>query len=202
MKIFQILIVLSALFIVGCGSTSMVPAPSQAINTPSEGNAQFVFMRSSFFGGAISASLFDVTDIKAEPVFIGIIDNNTKLTYSASPGKYTFMVVSEAADFMEANVVGGKTYYAMVTPRMGAWKARFSLWPVRNDGSSKFNTTNGDFAEYKADTKLMTNSEKSKAWFTGNLNSIKSKQVKHWVTWKQKTSEALKEKTLNPNDGL
>jgi uncharacterized protein YcfL len=90
MKIFHVLIVLSTLFMVGCGSTSMVPAPSQAINTPSEGNAQFVFMRSSFFGGAISASLFDISDKDAEPVFIGIIDNNTKLTYSAAPGKHTF----------------------------------------------------------------------------------------------------------------
>lgn len=40
------------------------------------------------------------------------------------------MVVSEAADFMDAELETGKTYYALVTPRLGVWKARFSLRPM------------------------------------------------------------------------
>ena len=34
-----------------------------------------------------------------------------------------FSVVGEAADFLEADLAAGKTYYIQVAPRMGAWKA-------------------------------------------------------------------------------
>ncbi len=43
------------------------------------------------------------------------------------------MVVSEAADFAKADVEAGKTYYVLVTPRMGWWKARFSLRPLMRE---------------------------------------------------------------------
>ncbi len=50
------------------------------------------------------------------------------------------MVVGENADFISAELGANKTYYALVTPRIGAWKARFSLKPIHADqlNSSQF----------------------------------------------------------------
>src|SRR5687767_10367610 len=110
-----------------CASVQMMKADRDP--TIRQGEAMVLFMRSSFLGSAISASVYDVSG--PETKFIGIIQNGTKMAYPVAPGTYTFMVVSEAADFMQATVLAGRTYYALVTPRIGMWKARFSFRPVR-----------------------------------------------------------------------
>ncbi|WP_240945853.1 hypothetical protein [Pseudomaricurvus alkylphenolicus] len=157
-------------------------------------------MRSSFVGSAINASLYDVTD--GDPEFIGIIANDTKIAYETQPGERVFMVVSEAADFLNAQLDGGKVYYSMVTPRMGAWKARFSLWPIRNDGTSKFNTQDKSFDKWIRATKLVENSPKASQWFNSNVDSVKAKQAKYWPVWQQKSEADLAKRTLNPEDGI
>jgi len=108
------------------------PGAAPAPATMGDASAKVVFMRVGKMGGAISASVFDVTE-PGEPKFIGIVRQSSKVAYPVKPGLYTFMVISEAADFMQAAVLGGKTYYALVTPRMGVWKARFSFQPVRGE---------------------------------------------------------------------
>ena len=100
------------------------------------GVSTVVFMRSSLVGAAIKTSVYEVTD--GQTKFIGIMKNKTKLSYETTAGNHIFMVVSEAADFMEANIATGKTYYSMITPRTGAWKARFSMIPIRNDGTTSY----------------------------------------------------------------
>ena len=151
-------------------------------------------------GSAINASLYDVTG--GELKFVGIIANGTKIAYDTKPGKHTFMVVSEAADFMEADIRPGKTYYSIVTPRMGAWKARFSLWPIKNDASSKYNLESSDFDSWLSGTKLVENSEKSQQWFEGNKNSVQSKQQEYWPVWQQKSDSDKAKRTLAPEDGI
>lgn len=165
-----------------------------------EDMATVVFMRSSFVGSAIKTSVYDITDGKT--VFLGIMKNKNKIEYKAKPGKRTFMVVSEAADFMEAELLEGKTYYSMVTPRTGAWKARFSLMPVRNDGTTKFNTGSKDFAKWKAKTKPVSIDDKSRAWFEKNHDSVEAKREKYWPKWQQKSPADLAARTLNPDDGM
>src|SRR3954466_9873239 len=104
----------------GCAGTGgMVKAEGPMPHNPNE--ATIVFMRSSFMGSAISASVFDVSQGSSK--FIGIVQNGTKVAYSVPPGEHVFMVASESADFMKATLLPGKTYYALVTPRVGAWKA-------------------------------------------------------------------------------
>lgn len=165
-----------------------------------EGVAMVVFMRSSFVGAAIKTSVYEVTS--GETRFIGIMKNKTKIEYETSPGKHTFMVVSEAADFLEANLEAGKTYYSMVTPRTGAWKARFSLIPVRNDGTTKFNTGSKDFEKWKKKTKVVSLDEKSEAWYAEHKDSVEDKRAKYWVKWQQKTVDDLAARTLNSKDGM
>ena len=200
MKYIHLLIILSTMIFAGCASNPMQVSSSQSVQKAMSDESQIIFMRSSFLGSAINASLYDVTDETTK--YLGIIANGTKIAYTTTPGKHTFMVVSEAADFMEADFSPGKTYYSLVTPRMGAWKARFSLWPIRNDGSSERNTGSAEFTQWVNSTKLVYNSAESEAWYINNKNSVKSKQLDYWPVWRQKTPEDLAKRTLNPEDGM
>lgn len=191
---------LSVALIAGCASNPMQVSDSQTVAEPSPDEAQVVFLRSSFVGSAISASLYDVTD--GDTKFIGIINNGTKVIHETEPGDHVFMVVSEAADFMEAELGPGKTYYSIVTPRMGAWKARFSLWPIRNDGTGEYNTASGDFNRWMNGTTLVVNSPESLQWFENNKTSVMTKQREYWEVWQQKSGEDIAKRTLRPEDGL
>ena len=157
-------------------------------------------MRSSFVGSAIGASLYDVTDEDIK--YIGVINNGTKVAYTTEPGKYVFMVVSEAADFLRADLAPGKNYFSMVTPRMGAWKARFSLWPIKKDPSAEFNLGMPEFDRWVEKTKLVKNSEKSKAWYEKNKESVKAKYEKYWLVWETKSERNLFKRTLSREDGM
>ncbi len=200
MKLRLILVTAAIALLSGCASSKMIVKENQELIAPAAGKAQVVFMRSTFVGSAIQASVFDVTS--GEPEFIGIISNDTKLAHTVDPGKRVFMVVSEAADYMEANLAAGKTYYSMVTPRMGAWKARFSMHPVRNSGSGEFQYDSKQFKEWLEKTRFVTNTAESTAWAKENLNDIKDKHARYWEVWKQKSPADLAERTLNADDGV
>lgn len=164
-----------------------------------EREATIVFMRSSAVGAAVAATIYEITD--DETIFIGIIKNKTKINYATSTGKHTFMVVSEAADFMEADVAAGHTYYAMVTPRTGAWKARFSLIPIRNGGATDFSTDSKKFEKWKSKTKLVTTDDSARAWYEAHKDSVDEKRAKYWEKWQQKSAAELSERTLLASDG-
>lgn len=173
---------------------------AQSSDAGDEDASTIVFMRSSMVGAAIKTSIYEVTN--GETIFIGILKNKTKISYQTSGGKHTFMVVSEAADFMEADVIAGKTYYSMITPRPGAWKARFSMIPIRNDGTTKFNTGSDKFEKWKKKTKVTLMTDKSKAWYEKHKQSVEEKRTKYWAKWVQKSAEEISSRTLNATDGL
>lgn len=184
----------------GCASTKMVDIAEQQVPDPSHDTAQVVFLRSSFAGSTVQASIFDVTSGDAQ--FIGILSNKKKLMYPVEPGRYVFMVVSEAADFMEADIVGGKRYYAIVTPRMGAWKARFSMHPVRNGGEGEFQYGSDEFQSFLESSVFSQNTPESLAWAEENASSIASKYADYWEVWRTKTPAELAQRTLSPKDGI
>lgn len=184
----------------GCASSKMMDAANQELVAPDANKAQVVFLRSSFLGSAIQSVVYDVSDGGAE--FIGILSTGKKLAHTVNPGKRVFMVVSEAADFMEANLDGGKTYYAMVTPRMGAWRARFSMHPVRRSGPGEFQYESEEFQEWLRETSLSENTPESYAWAEENRDSVLEKQRDYWEVWQQKSPSELAERTLNPGDGV
>ncbi|NIL93393.1 MAG: hypothetical protein GTO71_02875 [Woeseiaceae bacterium] len=200
MRFKSLLLIGAAILVTGCASSRMIDAPEQQLVSPSPDKAQIVFVRSSFVGSAIQAVIYDASGGGAQ--FVGILSNAKKLAYDVEPGKHTFMVVSEAADFMEAEVVGGKTYYAIVTPRMGAWRARFSMHPVRNGGPGEFQIDSDEFRSWMADSKLSQNTPESYAWATENEASVLEKQREYWAVWQEKTPQARAERTLNPDDGI
>jgi hypothetical protein len=178
-----------SLGLAACGGAQMVKTSEAPVIRADE--SMVVFMRSSFMGAAISASVFDVSG--PETKFIGIVNNGTKVGYPVKPGQHTFMVVSESADFLQANVVPGKTYYAMVTPRMGAFKARFSFKPVRQG--------DGDFTGANSGTSFVVNSPESQNWAAQNAADIASKRTQYWSDWSNKPASDRAAQTLNAEDG-
>ena len=200
MKAKLLMLLAAMLLATGCASSRMVDSAQQELIAPSADKAQIVFLRSSFVGSAIQSVIYDATGDGAD--FIGILSNGKKLAHTVGPGKHVFMVVSEAADFMVAEVVGGKTYYAIVTPRMGAWKARFSMHPVRNGGPGEFQVGSDRFQGWLSGAALSENTADSYAWAEENRSSVLQKQANYTTVWQQKSPSELAERTLNPDDGV
>lgn len=96
------------------------------------------------------------------------------------------MVVSEAADFMEADLVAGKTYYALVTPRV--WVCGKHGFPVANQqrGGCDPSLKSKNFKGWVEDTDLVTNSPKSLAWYERVKASVEKKRAEYWPVWQEK----------------
>lgn len=170
-------IVLVYLGLQGCASVSShlsaVP-PSQKSVSPEKGKALVIFMRPSNYGGAIQATVFDDTK------YIATVSAGTHVAYQAEPGKHTFMVVSEAADFMGADLKAGKTYYSLVQARMGFWRARFSLAAVN------LNVTATQIAEWLDETKRMEPNAEGLQWAAANHSDIQTKKTEYMKKWLSK----------------
>ena len=173
--------VLLALLLAACGAHA-------------QGEALVVFMRSSLLANGSTAALFDVSD--PETRFIGIIDNDTKIAHPVKPGTYTFMVVAETADFMQATFAAGHTYYAMVTPRLGVFNARFSFRPVR-----QHELGGPEFYRWDSATRLETNSAESRNWAAKNAADVGSKRAQYWPEWSAKPEAQRASQSLRTEDG-
>jgi hypothetical protein len=160
--------VVAALFLSACASSHMVVVEEGArVTRPESGKALVYFLRPTSFGGAIQATLYDGDD------YIGTISANTHIAYQAEPGKHLFMVIGESADFMQADLTAGKTYSAVVQPRMGIWKARFSFQPA--SGMDQLGAT-----------KQVMLSEEGRVWSRENAASVKKKKAEYLPKWKEK----------------
>lgn len=158
--------------------------PAQANYAPEPDKALIVFMRPSGLGFAVQSSVFDVTD--GNPDFVGIVSAKKKIAHYATPGERRFMVISESADFMGATLDAGKVYYALVTPRIGMWKARFSLKPVHS-GDFK----GPDFADWFTDTQWVETLDSAKTWSAQNMPSIREKMAEDLPEWQQKPNKPM-----------
>ncbi len=187
--------ILILLVLVSCAGTSKymrdVADPDIAY-APAANEVIVVFMRPSTFAFAIQSGVFDVTTEQNE--LIGIVSAKKKLAYRTRPGKHLFMVTGETADFMQADLRAGKTYYALVNPRMGAWKARFSLAAVHKDiEPDKLN-------EWKNSSTWVETTEATRQWAKENTGSIQRKRDGNIEKWMGKP--AAGKPTLAPEDGF
>jgi len=180
----------------GCAGTvkhmQVVPM-DKVVSAPEAGKAMVVFMRPSTLGFAIQSSVFEI--INNDPSLIGIVAAKKKVSYQLEPGEHLFMVVGESADFMSAELEANKTYYALVTPRMGMWKARFSLKPVH---ISEINTP--QFNEWLQECEWVEKSPTSDDWARENMLSIRSNQEEYYEKWINK--ELSDRPKLLPQDGI
>ena len=200
MKKLTYVVAALALLLTGCASTSMKVAEKQMVTKPGAEEAQVVFMRSAFLAQAITGSLYEVKGEELE--FIGLIANNTKIVYKTTPGKHRFMVIGESADFLEADLVAGKTYHALVTPRMGVWSARFSLWPMSNRADAEHKVNSEEFDKVFSNSKLVELNPESEAWFAKAKGDVQKKKDKYILEWEKKSASALAKRTLQPDDGV
>lgn len=184
----------------GCVSSDMSATTSNVPPPVPADKAQVVFMRPSMFGGAIQSSIYEVHGDNQD--FIGIVSAKTKVAYNVPAGEHLFMVVAENADFMIAHVQPGKTYYALVSPRMGVWKARFSLLPIHNDPAAKYNLNGQEFADWNKATNFVELNDGGRQWYQDNAASVSDKRKDYMVKWNSMLPEDKANLILNEKDGV
>jgi hypothetical protein len=185
------------LLVAGCAhsgrvSNSMALAGTGGEAGPQQGKARIVLMRPKDGAPDIQSSVFEIRD--NQPVLLGILAAGTKVAYNADPGEHLFMVIGESADFMSANVLAGKTYYAQVLPRMGMWKPRYSLRPVSRE---KLDTK--EFGQSLHDCRWVEKTEGGDEWAAHNRPSIVNKQTAYYREWTAKPEG--ERPNLRPEDG-
>lgn len=174
------------LVVAGCSRRSNLMSAAPVLPAASD-MATVVFLRPGFTGYAISAAVYD------GDAFAGIVMRHARLTLHVPPGPRRFMVVSEAADFLDADLVAGKEYFVLVTPRMGAWRARFSLRPVTPTGRDW-----DDLPEWLKESDPVAPNAKGDAWARENAASVREKQADYLPKWLRKTDRP----TLRAEDGV
>jgi hypothetical protein len=188
-------LLIPALLLSGCaGGVKHMQAvpPERAVEVPSPGRSMVVFMRPSGMAFGIQSSVFEVTDDR--PRLAGILAAKKKVSYELEPGERLFMVIGESADFMSADLLPDKTYCALVTPRMGVWKSRFSLKPVHAGElqSQQFN-------EWLAGCAWVEKTPESEQWAEAHMPSIQSKQQGYYEKWMRRPESDRPR--LFPQDG-
>jgi hypothetical protein len=168
--------VAAVLLLGGCANEHMMtvsePPPVAA---PLQDKATVVFLRPTTFGGAVSSSVFEITQGGSK--LVGILTSHKKLAYVSDPGNRRFMVIGENADFMDADLLPGRTYFARVRPRMGLLKTRFGLEAVANAA------TDPDLAEDLSGCVWVDNTPSSLQWAQANMASVLEKQASYLPEW-------------------
>ena len=167
---------------------------------PEPGKALVLFMRPSSVGFAVASSVYDAPD--EDTRFIGVVRSKQKVAYQAEPGVHRFMVIAENADFMDATLEAGKTYYVLIQPRMGMWKARFSLFPVHNHADPGDTLQSPDFLKWNAKTELVATSPAGLAWYEENKPSVAEKKADYLVKWNRMLASDRAELVLHAHDGV
>ena len=192
--ILALLTISMAVVFGGCKSSGMVKATASQPVVPSTESAVVIFMRPSVLGGGVQSVVYDTTHEQSE--LVGIVSSGSKVAFKTTPGEHTFMVVSESADFMRATLDANKTYYALVTPRMGAFRARFSLRPVTSD-----DIESGRLAGWERSCVLYENAQGSRDWAVNNAPSVEKRRAQNYPRWLKKSPAQLEEVTLHAADG-
>jgi hypothetical protein len=164
------------------------------------GKAMLVIMRPSYSGGAIAASVYDITGDQI--TLIGVLGPKDKIAYEVEPGQHRFMVVAENADFMEATLHAGKTYYAVGRARPGLWKARFSLLPIHATSTDQYNLQGSEFREWNAASEWVQRTERADAWYADNRASVEEKRRDYLVKWDRMAPNDKAELVLHAEDGV
>lgn len=133
------------------------------------------FIRPEKAGWGNNASVFDGVQL------IGVVPYGTKLPFQAEPGEHTFMVIGESADFIQANLLAGKTYYVEVTPRMGWGATRFSLDPVSQRELGKRSKR-----KEIDQCALIRNTDSAYSWAQAHATAINKKHESYLAKWKEK----------------
>lgn len=183
-------VVVLGVLAVGCGTRGMRAVPQASVPPPGPSESVIVFMRPSPIGEMTSTSVFDLRPDGDR--FVGILRAHTRLAYRATPGRTRFMLITTGGtdQFMDAELAGGKTYYAVVTYENGI--ASYVLKPVR--------PADQDGAEFKsclAQCAWVENTEKSEAWGRNHLRDLPRRKARFLPAWEAR----IPRPTLTAADG-
>lgn len=180
-------------------SKLMAPAADQA-PTPETGKALVVFLRPSFYGGAIASTVYDAPD--GGDTFLGALSHKDKLAVQMEPGVHRFMVIAENADFLDATLEAGKTYYVLIKARPGVWKARFSLIPVHARADAEYSLQGAEFKEWDAATSFVEKTPAAEAWYAEHKASVDEKKADYLQKWNRMAAEDRAPLVLHAEDGV
>lgn len=167
---------------------------------PEPGKALLVFVRASYYGAMFTASVFNAPDDGIE--FLGAVDNHQKLAVQMQPGRHRLMVFDENADFLDAELVAGRTYYVLVSPRPGALSMRFSLFPLHNRTDAEYNVLGADFRKWTQAGRYVVRTPRADAWYAGNQRRIEQKKAAYLLKWNKMAPEDRALLVLNADDGV
>jgi len=121
------MLVLSA-WSMGCAATSdyMKPVVTPTARTAPADKALVWIARPSNMANRV---IFQVMDEKGK--FIGDAVPGSRFAVLMDPGEHMLIVWSESQEALKGTFAAGKTYYVQVNAKMGAWKARASLYAVK-----------------------------------------------------------------------
>lgn len=189
-------------YLVAAGLTMLLAVPELAGAAPVAQQpdvAHMVFMAPSRWN--FNVSLYRVTAESQE--FIGLLHKHQKLAYDAPAGESLFMVIGgENADFLEAHLDAGKTYYAFIEPRTGWIRPRYSLLAVRHGKAGAYALEDPDFPEWLSKCTAVTPSDEDRAWYDHNRPSVEKKRAAFLKKWNARDEEFKDRQRLEPADGL
>lgn len=164
------------------------------MDSPEPDEALILFLRTPTRKGAlIKSTVYEALD-DGTVELLSVQTRGTYLVHPVNPGKHVFAVVGESADFIEVHAQGGHIYPVITKPRIGAWKARFSLFsgcPNSEDWSN--------LAEWLTKSRKVTlKRDEADAWFSAHGNSVRGKVEKYWPKWLEKPNRP----EIQPKDGV
>ena len=164
-------------------------APDKGLSLPTPGanESVMVILRPARTAHGISSIVYE------DDQFISIVMARSHVVHRTTPGNHRYMVISESADFMDADLEGGKIYFARAVPRMGAWRARFSLLPITPDSNEW-----KKLAKWLDASHQVTPNDKGMQWADDNRPSVMSKKDGKLNGWLQKDQRPI----LTPEDGV
>lgn len=183
----------------GCASDSNISPLMDRLGkdaytpVPLRGQAVVVFMRPTDESSSVQSTLYDMQQDGDH--FVGVVSAETKVAFITPAGSHLFMVIGENADFMNAELLEGKTYYALVLPRKGVLKSRFSIRPVR-----KRQIGTPEFEQWESGELLRCGTD-CERWVRNNVNSIVGKRSEYLAKWNRKSEVKRRAAGLLPEDG-
>lgn len=184
----------------GCATHSgAMSETDEPLAAPADDEAKIVFMRPSSQGAGVRSHVFDTTS--EDTVYLGTVPVGGQLTTTVDPGTHYFMVTSEAADFMRANVDGSETYYAIVRPRWG-FSVRFSLVPVNTDPDARFYLGSDEFAAWRDEMQTVRLTPEAEEEAAARMDRTNDLRERYWERWQEKPDADKAKVTLQPTDAV
>lgn len=121
MKIFSVLLPLA---LVACSTTSYM-RDAQPTSPPCADQAKVIVYRTAAFGGADNYPVFDDAGN-----LLGFTETDCYFEILRSPGHHRFVALGEGEAIVDAELVGGRTYYLRASSKFGIVTSRPVLSPI------------------------------------------------------------------------